>query len=109
MLGAGVSVVLTLTLVIVYLVAVFGLAYGLSQVDERLQDLFNPDILTSSSFYTLTSRLRFAERVVYWATGWRTFNDYPILGVGLGNAGFFFPDKMPSYGWNLWETTRTFY
>ncbi len=107
-LKVGVSIVLAFMLLMVYLAVLLGIAYGLSQVDERLADLFKPELFVSASLYSLTSRLQFAERVVYWATGWRIFNDYPLLGVGLGNAGFFFPDKMPSYGWNLWEITRTF-
>lgn len=44
-------------------------------------------------------RFAFLERTVYWVTGWRIFNEYPIFGVGLGNAGFFFPLKVPSLGW----------
>lgn len=44
-------------------------------------------------------RFAFLERTVYWVTGWRIFNEFPLLGVGLGNAGFFFPLKVPSLGW----------
>jgi hypothetical protein len=44
-------------------------------------------------------RFAFLERTVYWVTGWRIFNEFPLFGVGLGNAGFFFPLKVPSLGW----------
>lgn len=45
-------------------------------------------------------RFAFLERTVYWVTGWRIFNQFPFFGVGLGNAGFFFPEKVPSLGWS---------
>jgi hypothetical protein len=45
-------------------------------------------------------RFAFLERTVYWVTGWRIFNQYPFFGVGLGNAGFFFPLEVPSLGWS---------
>jgi len=59
--------------------------------------------------YDFANRLTFAERTIYWGTGWAVFNDYPLLGVGLGNAGFFFPDKMPAFGAGLEELNRVFY
>jgi hypothetical protein len=31
------------------------------------------------------------------------------LGVGLGNAGLYFPEKMPAFGWELVEINNTFY
>ncbi len=31
--------------------------------------------------------------MIYWCDGWHTFNDYPF-GVGLGNAGFYFNDRV---------------
>jgi hypothetical protein len=39
--------------------------------------------------------VNFAERVVYWANGFQTFARYPLLGVGLGNTGFFFAQHLP--------------
>jgi hypothetical protein len=37
------------------------------------------------------------------------FNDYPVLGVGLGNAGFFFPEKLSAYSWGLTEVRTLLY
>lgn len=52
------------------------------------------------------NRLVFAERVVFWQTGYEVFNDYPVLGVGIGNAGYYFPEKMPAFGYGLTEVSR---
>jgi hypothetical protein len=46
--------------------------------------------------------LAFFERVVYWLGGWDTFRDYPF-GVGLGNAGFYFYDRMHGAGLESYE------
>jgi hypothetical protein len=56
--------------------------------------------------YTLISfgvRFFFLERVVYWLTGLNIFTHYPWFGVGLGNAGFFFPRFLPFAGWSSLE------
>jgi hypothetical protein len=53
--------------------------------------------------YAVADRLAFAERVVYWAVGYRVFEHYPLFGVGPGNTGFFFEDHLPPYGLRLEE------
>lgn len=53
--------------------------------------------------YALADRLGFAERAVFWEAGYRPFELSPITGVGLGNAGFFFPRVAPAYGYGLTE------
>jgi O-antigen ligase len=73
-----------------------------SRLDPRLENLGNR-IGNAENFYDLANKVAFAERVVFWAAGWRTFDEYPLLGVGLGNAGFFFGEKMPTFGWSLPE------
>ena len=52
---------------------------------------------------SIANEFLFAERILYWQTGWNIFNDYPITGVGLGNSGFFFEKYMPSFAWALDE------
>ncbi|HWQ04869.1 MAG TPA: O-antigen ligase family protein [Longilinea sp.] len=59
--------------------------------------------LEENTLLEISKRFKFMERVVYWVTGWRVFNDYPLFGVGLGNSGFFFLDKSPSIGWTSIE------
>jgi O-Antigen ligase len=92
-----------------YVIGLIGLVYGVSRYDPRLAALFEDLQWDSNGIFSLANQLAFAERLVYWATGWQIFNDYPILGVGLGNAGFFFPERMPPFGWALWEVSQIFY
>jgi hypothetical protein len=100
--------VLMLAFLAAYAGIILGAAYLGSFVEPRLQTIFATPI-KASSFYQLTNHLAFAERVVYWATGWEIFNQHPMLGVGLGNSGFFFSQNMPAFGYALTEISDTFY
>jgi len=53
--------------------------------------------------------LQFGERVVYWQTGWNIFNDHPLIGVGVGVSGFYFPQYLPDAGWGLTEARKLLY
>ncbi|MFQ5615944.1 MAG: O-antigen ligase family protein, partial [Anaerolineales bacterium] len=88
---------LTTAFLCAYLASAIGLINLAGRYDQRLSRFFGR-LEATDGFYQLTSRLAFAERAIYWGTGWEIFNDYPFLGVGLGNAGFFFPEKMPGFG-----------
>ncbi len=57
----------------------------------------------------ISNRFLFLERMTYWVTGWNIFNQHPWLGVGLGNAGFYFPLTTPSQGWATYEIRDVFY
>lgn len=108
------TIVILLVFLTLYVLGAIALVYGLSFVDPRLARVFIPSSLASwkalfSNVYRLANYLSFAERYVYWTAGWRIFNLHPLLGVGLGNAGFYFRDLLPSYGWNLPEVMDTFY
>lgn len=35
------------------------------------------------------------QRFVYWITAYRTFEEHPVLGVGLGNYAFYFEEMLP--------------
>jgi O-antigen ligase len=79
-----------------------------AQVDPRVQELF--EINFSGAFvqydepiYAISSKLAYVERLMYWTSGFRVFSKYPILGVGLGNSGFYFLETVPSYGYRLPE------
>jgi O-antigen ligase len=86
-----------------------GAAYGLSRFDPRMRTIFDLDALRTGSFASYANQLVFAERVIFWEAGWQVFNDYPVLGVGLGNAGFFFPEKLSAYSWGLTEVRTILY
>jgi len=114
----GIRILLPFVLVVVfisvYVLGAVGLVYGLSHVDTRLARFFQPqsqDQLKAifQNPYTLFNYLEFAERYVYWVGGWNVFNIHPILGVGLGNAGFFFQLQLPAYGWSLPEVMDAYY
>lgn len=95
-------------LIIVYAGMGLGAAYGISRYDPRMAKLFNFSALKDSFLY-YANQLVFAERIVFWQAGWGVFNDYPILGVGLGNAGFFFPEKLSAFSWALTEVRTLMY
>lgn len=108
------GIVLTGSLLCLYLALGLTILYGISKVDPRLERLFQlpawlPQQSTSLNAYTVFRYLAFAERYVYWVAGWRIFARYPLFGVGLGNAGFFFPIELPAYSWNLPEITDYLY
>jgi len=99
-------------LAIVGLVA--GTAWFLTKTDRRMGRLFSTaEQLDEFRFYfpgevgyQVADRLAFGERVSYWAAGYGTFEAYPVLGVGLGNSGFFFEQMLPSYAYRLAEFQR---
>jgi hypothetical protein len=106
--------VLLLVFISVYVLGAIGLVYGLSHVDIRLARIFQPQSLMQwvkimHNPYAFFNFLEFAERYVYWVGGWNVFNIHPILGVGLGNAGFFFQGQLPAYSWNLPEIMDAYY
>jgi hypothetical protein len=110
-----IQIVLGITLVGIF-VFVFGraslaLVKLLGKLDWRLAVLFSG--LTFAQLinnpYIFFTRLDFSERFVYWVTGWRVFAGHPLLGVGLGNSGFFFPRYMPYFGWALPEVVEVYY
>ena len=104
----GLSVLFLTLLVTVFLFSGMGLVVVGARYDPRLQRLLEYNLLEANSFYEATNMMAFAERVVYWAAGMDIFAGYPLLGVGLGNAGFYFPQKMPAYGWVLREVAVIF-
>jgi hypothetical protein len=92
----------------IYLVSLVGVTRAWAKYDRRVARLFETPTGNILSI-EYTNQLGFAERVVFWAVGWEVFPDYPILGVGLGNTGFYFPEKMPAFGWALPEINRLMY
>ncbi len=100
---------LLIGMALVYFMIFAGAAVGFSRFDPRMSKLFDFSSLKNQSFIYYANQLVFAERVVYWETGWNIFNDHPIFGVGLGNAGFYFPQKLSAFSWGLTEVRRGMY
>jgi len=101
----------------VYVGGIFAFVTAFSKYDYRyhlLTQPFSKAELSSLSFNEdsllyISNRFAFLERAVYWFTGWHTFNDYPWLGVGLGNSGFYFPAHVPFQGWGTFEIRDVLY
>jgi O-antigen ligase len=92
----------------------FAAARGLTTVDRRFRNLFrlpaqmseiqalHPDEVG----YEVANRLAFAERIVYWSSGYGAFERYPIFGVGPGNTGFLFTSTISPYAFRLTEIKK---
>jgi len=101
------------TILLIYMLLLTGIFLFAFQRDWRLSILVQepPTIKEITGILTLDQdtllnighRFIFLERMVYWFNGWNIFNQYPWLGVGLGNSGFFFPKFAPAIGWATYE------
>ncbi len=83
-------------------------AFILTRLDPRMADLLRV-ILNPYSPLEAANYLFFGERVAFWVTGLQIFGDYPLFGVGLENAGYFFPQKLPIFGWTVVESHKMYY
>ncbi len=105
----GIGVLLVIVFVGVYGSFSLGVLKVASDHDYRmafiLQSSFTPEQIQQlskfdeNSLFLVSRSFAFLERTVYWMTGWHIFNSQPFLGVGLGNAGLYFPTQMPDIGW----------
>ena len=110
---ATIQVLTSSLMIVTYLLLMAGVLFFASQRDWRLSILVSdpPTIkevvglltLDQKTLLNLSHRFIFLERMVYWLNGWNIFNQYPWFGVGLGNAGFFFPNFAPAMGWATYE------
>lgn len=96
-------IVLTIVLVIVYLGILAGAAMILGKVDARMATLFQFDVNQDQWLYRYLGKLDLGPRVSFWLAGWNVFRQAPLLGVGLGNSGFYFMDALPDFSWGFPE------
>lgn len=92
----------------VYATILLSGAFVLSRLDPRMEDLFR---VISNPYNALEAAnyLFFGERVAFWIAGLQIFNHYPLFGVGLENAGYFFPQNLPIFGWTVVESHKMYY
>ena len=80
-----------------------------SRFDPRMGGFFNINLGLDNPLLRYFNQMKFGDRVIYWLTGWNIFNRFPVVGTGLGNAGFYFPENIPAYGWSLIEVRKLLY
>lgn len=95
---------IAVVLLIVFAIMLLTILTFMARIDSRFERLMSIKEVPLN-FFELASRVNFAERVVYWANGFQTFARYPLLGVGLGNTGFFFAQHLPVIANRLTEIT----
>ncbi len=106
---AIINVVLIFAFLLTYLGLIYGTTTILSKVDTRMADLFTFDTKSDSPILHYADSLKLGERVAYWIAGWNIFNDHPIIGVGLGFAGYYMPQNLNPYSRIMVEVRRILY
>jgi len=101
--------IISVGIILIYILILISGILIYTRVDPRMANLFSLTLVGQNPLLEYFDELKFGDRVIYWLTGWNIFNEFPILGVGLGNAGFFFPSEIPAFGWVLWETRSLMY
>lgn len=91
--GKWAVIPLSLLMVIFYAVLVLGVVFLAARFDPRMARLLALENMPAN-FFDFAAKVDFLERVIVWAGGLRVFSQHPLLGVGLGNSGFFFPQQM---------------
>jgi hypothetical protein len=113
-----ITLLISFAMITLYLVIAYLIVYVGSKFDARLALLFEPipkaeleiiKALNEGTLLYIGSRLKFLERVIYWLSGWHIFSEYPIFGIGLGNAGFFVQSHVPQTGWMTSELRNLVY
>jgi O-antigen ligase len=96
-------------IMLIFLVVILLTVFLAAQTNERIGDILSINlgsIIESERlpfFYNLVNNLEYAERLMYWISAFLLFSQFPFLGVGLGNAGFFFAENVPAFGLYLPE------
>jgi O-antigen ligase len=91
------EIAMTLALFLAFAVIAAGVVYVAALLDPRLNRIFTLN-RSRDTLFEVAAHLAFAERLVYWQAGLQIFARHPLLGVGLGNAGFFIQSNLPFQG-----------
>ena len=100
---ALVGILTAIGMLVLYIGILLGGLFVLSKIDPRMETVFQFSANADNPLLKYADNLQFGERIVYWQTGWNIFNDHPLLGVGVGFSGFYFPAYLPDYAWQLPE------
>lgn len=103
------SIVLLASFLLIYLAILLGIGLMLSRLDIRNAKLFEFNVQREDPILHYAQQINVAARLVYWQAGWNVFTDYPWLGVGLGNAGYFIPERLSNYAAGLMEVRQLLY
>jgi len=96
-------------LLMIFLLGVLVLAgWIMTIIDPRMATFFDLQSIRDEGILGWASYLLFAERIIYWMAGFSIFLENPILGVGLGNSGYFIPSFIASFGYSSPEILRIF-
>jgi hypothetical protein len=96
-------------IILIFLVGILIIVFLAAQMNERIGGVLSINLgsIVESDrlpfFYNLVNNLEYAERLMYWINAFLLFSQFPFLGVGLGNAGFFFAENVPAFGLYLPE------
>jgi len=101
--GRLLALQISAALFIFYLALILATGLMVARLNPKMGKMLDFSNLSQGNILAYANQISIAERVVYWQTGLDVFNDYPALGVGLGNTGYFFPEKISPFGWSLVE------
>ena len=100
--------IITLACYFLLLLLLALIAYGiirlLMKLDFRMAGLLDINFRgRSDPVFYIAEKLSMAARFVYWDGGVSVFNAHPLLGVGVGHAGYYLPDLLNDYAFRLVE------
>jgi len=91
------SFIIPISFVFIVMSVIISGIYISSKFDPRMEKILQIETYKNRDLISIANEFLFAERILYWEAGWKIFNDNPIIGVGLGNYGFYFEEYMPAF------------
>jgi hypothetical protein len=100
------KLLLWIGLALLLVLVVLFLGWILTRLDPRMEDLFDLNRLRQFGILGWASQLMFAERLIYWISGFQVYLRYPLFGTGFGGMGYFFEQVVPEFGYKLPEIIK---